>query len=43
VCIVQEAGGKMTDIQGKKINLNTDTVLATNGLIHSQAVKCFKK
>lgn len=43
VCIVQEAGGKITDLQGKKIDLNSDTVLASNGLLHSNVVKYFKK
>ncbi len=43
VCIVQEAGGKITDLQGKKINLNSDTVLATNGVLHKQVVKYFGK
>jgi histidinol-phosphatase len=43
VCIIQEAGGKITDLQGKKIELDSDTVLATNGFLHNQVVKYFKK
>jgi len=43
-CIISEAGGKMTDISGKDIIYNTESVhhengiLVTNGLIHQDAL-----
>jgi histidinol-phosphatase len=43
VCIIQEAGGKVTDLLGKKIGINSDSILATNGKLHSQAMKFFRK
>ncbi|HZF26533.1 MAG TPA: inositol monophosphatase family protein [Steroidobacteraceae bacterium] len=33
-CIVEEAGGRFTDLQGKPVGLDIDSVLATNGLLH---------
>lgn len=32
--IVEEAGGKMTDIKGGQVGLNTSSILATNGKLH---------
>jgi histidinol-phosphatase len=32
--IVEEAGGRFTDLQGAPVNLATTTVLATNGALH---------
>ena len=32
--IVEESGGRMTDIQGEEINLSTHSILATNGRLH---------
>ena len=32
--IVEEAGGKVTDIRGKEVNIYTDSLLATNGRLH---------
>lgn len=32
--IVQEAGGRFTDLKGGPVGLDTTTVLATNGLLH---------
>jgi histidinol-phosphatase len=32
--IVEEAGGRFTDLRGEPIGLNTTTVLASNGLLH---------
>lgn len=46
-CLVTESGGKMTDMQGKKILYNTEKVnhenglLVTNGLIHESIIKQF--
>lgn len=48
-CIVNEAGGKMTDMNGKDISYNNKIVnhqngiLVTNGLIHEKIVNEFKK
>lgn len=48
-CIVNEAGGKMTDMSGNDITYNNKIVnhqngiLVTNGLIHEKIVKEFKK
>ena len=32
--IVEEAGGRFTDLEGRAVNLDTTTVLATNGALH---------
>ena len=46
-CLINEAGGKMTDMYGNDLVYNTDDVyhqkgiLATNGLIHDQFVKVY--
>lgn len=40
--IVQEAGGKVTDGIGRKWKVSSKTVLATNGLVHAQALRIFK-
>ena len=48
-CIISEAGGKMTDMQGNDISYNNEIVnhqngiLVTNGLIHNKIVEEFKK
>ena len=48
-CIVHEAGGKMTDMLGNDISYNNKDVfhhngiLVTNGLLHDEIVKEFKK
>jgi len=34
VVIVEEAGGRFTDLAGRPVGLDTTTVLATNGLLH---------
>lgn len=36
--IVEEAGGKMTDIKGNKVDLNTNSILATNGKLHQEVL-----
>jgi histidinol-phosphatase len=33
--IVQEAGGKFTDLEGRAVGLDTKSVLATNGALHA--------
>lgn len=48
-CIINEAGGKMTDMEGNDITYNNKIVnhkngiLVTNGLIHEKIVNEFKK
>ena len=40
--IVEEAGGIMTQLDGKSINYRSTTVLATNKLLHAKAVAAMK-
>lgn len=40
--IVREAGGQVTDIQGQSITKNTDSLVATNGALHSTLLKYFQ-
>ena len=40
--ILKEAGGKVTDFQGKKFDIYGDEVLGTNGLIHRQMMRVLK-
>ena len=48
-CIISEAGGKMTDMQGNDMSYNNKIVnhqngiLVTNGLVHEKIVNEFKK
>ena len=48
-CIISEAGGKMTDISGKEMVYNTESVhhengiLVTNGLIHQDALDAISR
>ncbi|KKU27511.1 MAG: hypothetical protein UX80_C0023G0006 [Candidatus Amesbacteria bacterium GW2011_GWA2_47_11b] len=39
--IVEEAGGKMTDLTGKEVGLETTSILATNKLLHEQVMSIF--
>jgi histidinol-phosphatase len=39
--IIEEAGGKMTQLDGKEINGRTTTALATKGPLHAEIVKRF--
>jgi histidinol-phosphatase len=41
--IVEEAGGKVTDLQGYPITNSPTSVLATNGLIHDKILNVFVK
>jgi myo-inositol-1(or 4)-monophosphatase len=44
ILVLQEAGGRVTDYKNKKINLAVvNTIIASNGKIHSQMVKVIKK
>ena len=40
--IVEEAGGKMTQIDGSPIDFSTATALASNGLLHEEMLMAFK-
>ena len=40
--LVQEAGGKVTDIQGDEITYESTSVLATNGKIHGRMLELLK-
>ena len=48
-CIITEAGGRMTDMLGNEITYNNEEVLhrngilATNGLVHDEIVREFKR
>ena len=37
--IVEEAGGRVTDLEGKPIGLSTKSILATNGALHDSIVE----
>lgn len=37
--IIEEAGGKVTDVWGHKYQLKTRNLVASNGLIHDSLVK----
>ncbi len=39
--IVEEAGGKVTDISGNPLDLKSTSVIATNGFIHDEVVSYF--
>jgi 3'(2'), 5'-bisphosphate nucleotidase len=47
-CLIEEAGGKMTDLDGNDIKYNTEIlehdngILITNGLVHKQFINAFK-
>lgn len=38
IVIIREAGGKVTDIEGNPITINSTSCLATNGLLHKNVV-----
>ena len=40
--IIEESGGKVTDINGGEIDYNSKSVLATNGRVHEQMLKLLK-
>lgn len=41
VLLIQEAGGRVTDMKGRAFSLRGPHVLASNGLIHDQALELF--
>jgi myo-inositol-1(or 4)-monophosphatase len=42
ILIIEEAGGKVTDIDGKPITMNSRNIVATNGLMHDEALRQIK-
>jgi myo-inositol-1(or 4)-monophosphatase len=41
--IVEEAGGTVTDFEGKKINIHSKQILASNGKVHDEMVGILKR
>ncbi len=41
--IIEEAGGKVTDIHGSKVGIKTNSLLATNGRLHQTILNYFKR
>lgn len=41
--IVREAGGTVTDITGKPVTIHTDSIIATNGKIHTAVLGFFQQ
>ena len=39
--IVREAGGKVTDIRGQDITKDTESMVATNGILHDTVLNYF--
>jgi myo-inositol-1(or 4)-monophosphatase len=42
VCLIREAGGMVTEENGAPWNINSKTILATNGLIHKDVIEVLK-
>ncbi|QQG43913.1 MAG: inositol-phosphate phosphatase [Candidatus Roizmanbacteria bacterium] len=40
-CIIHEAGGKVTDIEGKPFTIESQSIIATNGLLHQEVLSYF--
>jgi histidinol-phosphatase len=43
ITIIEEAGGKVTDLEGNYPTVDTTTVVATNGIVHDEVLKIFNK
>jgi histidinol-phosphatase len=43
VCIVSEAGGKTSDIQGNQFDVEIRNFVASNGCLHSSVIDCFEQ
>jgi myo-inositol-1(or 4)-monophosphatase len=41
ILLVEEAGGRVTDFAGRRFQLKSDEILATNGLIHEELIGFF--
>jgi myo-inositol-1(or 4)-monophosphatase len=39
VLLVQEAGGRVTDLSGNSLDLRSGRILATNGLLHDEMAR----
>ncbi|HEX2897054.1 MAG TPA: inositol monophosphatase family protein, partial [candidate division Zixibacteria bacterium] len=40
--IVEEAGGKVTDLAGNKLTLESTSIIASNGSVHDELVQLIK-
>ncbi|HSR89501.1 MAG TPA: inositol monophosphatase family protein [Candidatus Udaeobacter sp.] len=43
VIIIEEAGGKVTDINGNKITVSSTSIIATNNYLYNSVLEIFKK
>lgn len=43
IVLVQEAGGQITDIRGKKLSEKSEGVIVSNGLVHTEFLRAIKK
>lgn len=41
--LIREAGGKVTDIKGDKLTLESDSIIASNGKVHDQILEILEK
>ncbi|MFO0704151.1 MAG: inositol monophosphatase family protein [Patescibacteria group bacterium] len=41
--IIEESGGKVTDLKGNNISPNTTSIIATNGKVHEEVLAIFNK
>jgi len=41
--VIQEAGGRVTDLEGNPLNLQTTSILASNGRLHEQVLDLLNK
>jgi myo-inositol-1(or 4)-monophosphatase len=41
--MITEAGGKVTDFQGKPFNIYSEEILASNGLIHEEMLQVIQE
>ncbi len=42
ICIVQEAGGKVSGPEGRKHSITGDFIIASNGLVHEEMLEIIK-
>ncbi len=43
VVIVEEAGGEITDLKGRRVTRDVGTVAASNGVLHEEVLRIFRK
>lgn len=43
ILLVEEAGGKVTDFHGGKVNINAPRIVASNGKIHDEMLRVLRK